>query len=348
MKWILTTLLFIAAFILQANAQVKLDDFGRIVLNTYLPDNLGVPAEAKQMLETKLTQMTSINGMGGSQVNPRFVITAKVNVVSKDIIPAAPQMVAQNVEVILMIGDAINSTIFSNVTVSLKGVGTNENKAFIEAFKTINTQNKEIKYFLEEGKNKIINYYSTNCNFLIKDANTLVKQGKYDEAIYNLSLVPDVCQDCYFKCLDILVKVYQDKIDADAKTKLNAAKAKWAAKQNSEGAEQVSEIITTIDPMAAYQPEITKLISSIDAKLKADAKARWDLKVKKYKDRIAFQKESIRIAEDKSKRDDQYRNNQSQRNLELDKMQVNAYREVATEFAKNKPKSITYNNIFTR
>jgi hypothetical protein len=347
MKRLYTTFLFLAAFIVKVQAQVKLDDFGRIVLNTYLPDDMSVPAEAKQLLYTKLTQVAASAGMGGSQANPRFVITAKVNIGSKDIVAGPPQMVAQNVDVTMIIGDAVAGAIFSTVTINLKGVGTNENKAFIEAFKTINTQNKDVVLFLEDGKNKIINYYSTNCDFLIKDANTLAEQGKYDEAIYNLSLVPDVCKDCYFKCLDILAKVYQDKIDADCIIKVNAAKAKWAAKQNSDGAEQAGEIISSIDPMAACQHEVAKLISTIDAKLKADAKALWDMKVRKYKDRIALQKERMRITEEKGKRDDQYRDSQGQRNLELDKMRVSAFRAVATEYARNQPKSVTYNNILT-
>ena len=347
MKRIITTLLFVFVFILQAQAQVKMDDFGRIILNTCLPDNLGLPSEAKQFLETKLTQITSSNGIGGSQANPRFVITANVNLGSKDIIAGAPLMVAQNVNLTLIIGDAVNSQIFSTLPLSLKGVGTNENKALIEAFKTINIQSKGIKSFLEEGKNKIISYYSTNCDFIIKRADALAKQGKYNEAIYNLSLVPDACKECYFQCLDVLAKVYQDKIDADGKTKLNVAKAKWASMQNSEGADQVSEIINTIDPNAACQPEVTKFINTIDAKLKADAKAKWLLKVKQYEDRVVLQKENMRIAEEKSKRDDEYRESQSQRNLELDKVRINAYRQVAIEYAKNQPKSITYNNIFT-
>ena len=33
-----------------SNAQVKLDDFGRIVLNTYLPDKIAIPTEAKNLL----------------------------------------------------------------------------------------------------------------------------------------------------------------------------------------------------------------------------------------------------------------------------------------------------------
>jgi len=355
----LISLLILTFVAITSNAQVNLDDFGRIVLNTYLPDDIAIPTEAKNLLITKLNQITSNNGMGGSQANPRFIITANVNVGTKDIIAGPPQMIAQNLDVTLFIGDALTNTIFSNTILSLKGVGTNENKAFIEAFKTINTKNKEVIAFLEEGKTKIINYYSTNCDFIIKDAQTLVKQEKYDEAIYQLSLVPDVCKDCYFKCLDTLALIYQQKIDADCKVKFNEAKVTWTAAQTPNGAEKAGDILSTINPKTNCQTDVTAFIKTIDAKLKADEKARWQFKMKQYADKIAAQKEQVRIAEEKSKRDDVYRENQSQRdavaqekqsqrNYDLDKIRVSAYRDVAVEYAKNQPKTITYNNIHWR
>lgn len=358
MKKIIAVLILTVATI-SSNAQVKLDDFGRIVLNTYLPDNIAIPTEEKNLLLTKLNQITSNNGMGGSQANPRFIITANVNVGTKDIIAGPPQMIAQNLDVTLFIGDAVTNTIFSNTTLNLKGVGTNENKAFIDALKTINPKNKEVLAFLEEGKTKIINYYSTNCDFIIKDAQTLVKQEKYDEAIYQLSLVPDVCKDCYFKCLDTLTQIYQQKIDADCKVKFNEAKVTWTAAQTPNGAEKAGDILSTINPMANCQTDVTAFINTIDAKLKADEKARWQFKMKQYADKIAMQKEQVRIAEEKGKRDDTYRENQSQRdaisqekqssrNFELDKIRVNSYREIAVEQAKNQPKTVTYNNIYWR
>jgi hypothetical protein len=358
MKKIITITLLVFSLSL-AHAQIKLDDFGRIVLNSYLPENLTIPSEAKSQLLSKLNQTTSNNGMGGSQANPRFIITANVNIGTKDIIAGPPQMIAQNLDVVLFVGDAVTNMIFSNITLSLIGVGTNENKAFIEAFKNINPKNKDVAQFLEEGKNKVINYYITNCDFIIKEAFTLVKQEKYDEAIYQLSLVPDVCQDCYFKCLDTLASVYQQKIDADCKLKFNEAKTTWSAAQNPTGAEKAGDILSTINPMATCQPQIDAFIKTIDAKLKADEKARWQFKMKQYADKIAAQKEQVRIAEEKSKRDDTYRENQSQRdavaqekqfqrNHELDKIRISAYRDVAVEYAKNQPKTVTYSNIYWR
>ncbi len=330
------------------NAQIKLNDFGRIVLNAHIPDNSQVPSQAKALLITKLNQVTSKNGMGGSQVNPRFIITAAINVGTKDIIGGPPQLIAQNLEITLFIGDALTNIIFSNITLNLKGVGTNENKALINAFKTINPKNKMVLAFLEEGKKKIIDYYVTQCAFIIKDAQTLVKQEKYDAAIYKLTLVPEVCQECYFKCLDTISGIYQQKMDADCKIKFNEAKVLWAAARNPTGAEKVASILSTINPIASCQAEVTTFIKTIDAKLKEDEKARWRFKMKQYKDKVAAQKEQVRIADEKGKRNDTYREKQSSRNYELDKISSNNAREIAVEYAKNQPKKVTYNNIYWR
>lgn len=312
-------LLILIAFQFNGTAQVKLDDFGRIVLNTYLPDNNSIPAEAKKALETKLSQITSNNGMGGSTANPRFIITAVLNVTTKDIVPGPPQMIAQNIEVTLFIGDAITNTVFSNTIISIKGVGTNENKSLIDAIKNINPKNKDITAFLEEGKNKIISYYVTQCDFIIKDSETLAEQEKYDEAIYKLALVPEVCKECYFKTSELIGNLFQQKIDTDCKAKLSKAKMLWSGQQNIRQAEEVIVVISDINPNAACYTAAANFTKEINAKIKADEKARLELALKKYNDK-----------------------------MEQEKQQINAYKEIAVEYAKNQPKTITYNNIIWR
>lgn len=347
MKKYTLLLILVSVFACKSNAQPKLNDFGRIVLNTYLPDNISIPHEAKRLLTTKLDQIASNNGMGGGIINSRFIITAALNIGTKDIISGAPQMIAQNLDITLFVGDASSNIIFSNTTINLKGVGANENKAFIDAFKTINPKNKEIVACLEEGKKKIIAYYSSQCSFIIKDALTLVEQEKFDEAIYKLSFVPEVCQDCYFRCLDTLANVYQKKIDKDCKIKLSKARATWAGAQDPFGAENAGNILMTISPMSVCQSDINELINIISSKLKADEKEKWQFKMKQYADKIAAQKEQIRIAEEKGKLDNDYREKQSSRNYELDKIRINSYREIAVQQAIYQPK-IIYNNIFKK
>lgn len=312
-------LILVFALQLNAQAQIKLNDFGRIILNTYIAEDIEVPAEAKKALETRLSQITTNNGMGGSAVNPRFIITAVLNIGTKDILPGPPQMIAQNIDVTLYVGDAITNTVFSNTIISIKGVGINESKALINAIKNINPKNKEIIAFLEEGKNKIIDYYSTQCDFIIKDSETLAKQEKFDEAIYKLALVPEVCKDCYFKASELAANLFQQKIDSDCKLKLSKAKILWSGQKNAKNAEDVIDIIVGINPNAACYTAAVSFTKEINAKIKAEEKARIELALKKYNDKIS-----------------------------IEKQQVNTYREIAVEYAKNQPKTITYNNTIWR
>ena len=318
MKKIITILL-LAFVAITTNAQVKLDDFGRIVLNTYLPDNIAIPTEAKNFLITKLNQIASNNGMGGSQANPRFIITANVNVGTKDIIAGPPQMIAQNLDVTLFIGDAFTNTIFSNTTLSMKGVGINKNKAFIDALKTFNPKNKEVIAFLEDGKTKIINYYSTNCDFIIKDAQTLADQFKFSEAIYELIIVPDVCKECYFKAKDAATLIFNKKIDSDCTEKLKEAKLIWAAEPTENGALKASAIMISIIPSANCKTEINKLASEIKNKLQLEQKKKYDF------DMLEMQK-----------------------HYDTEQKIIDAQKEISIEYLRNQPKTITYNNIYWR
>ena len=312
---------FIASLLLAvtvtAYSQVSSDDFGRIVINTYLSEKLNVPSEARQLLETKLNQITSNYGMGGSNVNPRFIITANVNVNSKKTLAGPPQMVSQKVDITLFIGDAITNTVFSNTTLALTGVGSNENTAFIDAFNTMNTKNKAIEAFVTEGKNKIITFYNSQCDFTIADANTLAKQQKYDEAIYKLSLIPEVCQDCYSKSLEKTAEIYQLKIDGVGELKLLQAKAAWMSSKDEKGAKKAFELLATINPNAKCQPIVNELFKTIETKLTAEEKKQWDLAMKIYQDDLNIKKSAIK-----------------------------AYRDIAVEYARNLPKTITLNNDY--
>jgi hypothetical protein len=302
-----------------SSAQVKLDDFGRIILNTYLPDNIAVPSEAKDLLTTKLNQITSNNGMGGSEANPRFIITANVNVGTKDIIAGPPQMIAQNIDITLFVGDALTNTIFSNITLSLKGVGTNENKAFIEAFKNINPKNKEVIAFLEEGKKKIIDYYATQCDFILKKANALAEQFKFEEAIYNLMTVPETSKDCYFKSKDAATAIFKLKIESDCTEKLKQAKLIWASESNENGAMKASEIMIAIIPSDNCKQEINKLSAEIKNKLQTEQKKKYDFEMMEM-----------------------------QKRYDTGQKRLDAEIEIAIEYIRNQPKNVTYNNIYWR
>ena len=328
MKKIFLTLLIALQFV-NSNAQetIKLDDFGRIALNTYVSNDLKIPLEAKNQLEIKLKQIASKYGMAGTTANPRFILTASVSITTKDIIAGPPQMIAQNMDITLFVGDAIENKVFANTIITSKGVGTNENKAFIDAIKQINVQSKDLKAFLEEAKTKIVSYYATQCDIIINKAEALKGQEAYDEALYNLALVPDICKECYFKCLNEMRIVYDLKINSEGKKLLDKAITTWAANPNQEGANEATEFIKQINPKAKCIPDASKLLKSINSKLIADEKERL-IKEEEYEKR-----QQVIDAEN------------AKQQTALEKERINAYRQIAVEYAKNQP-AVIYRNIY--
>ena len=291
----------------------SLEDIGRIVLNTYIPDELNLPGQARNLLENKLSQVATYYGMGGNSIDGRFVIMAVINVMSKDIIAGPPQMVAQNFDVTIYIGDAIDDKLFSSTSISLKGVGKNENESLINGIKNINQRNPLIKQALEEGKEKIVAYFESNCDFIIRKATALDAQGKFDEAIYNLISVPEVCKTCYMKCLDTLEVIYQNKIDKECEVKYNEAKAKWSVAHTKDNAFEVADIITTIDPFSSCIDDVKVLVKNINSTLREQERQAWEWKMKQYNDNLEFRRADV----------------------DMEKQKIEAYRQIGVEQAKH-------------
>jgi hypothetical protein len=332
-------ILLLAGFV-SANAQ-SLDDFGRIALKPLI--NSQIPAEASTLLETRMTQILTGAGIASTDVNPRFVMTATVNVLTKDIVPGPPQMVSQRLEITFTVGDIVEKRAFSTTSVTLVGVGGNENKAFIEAIKKINANNAAFKGFIDGAKTEIVRYYQTNCEAIIRDAKSLASQGKFSQAIYSLSLIPDVCTACYERSLQAQSDLYRQKTEAEGRTLFQQAKAAWAQAPNKENASRVSRLVSQISPGVSFIGEVNSFISEVSAVVQAQQQQEWEQYQKEWEQ--ATKEREERWAQEVKERDRNYADQRqdAERSNEMKKLLINSCREVAVEYAKNQPKEV-YNN----
>ena len=275
-----------------------------------LDENL--PEEAARNLETKLQSALIANGYADNGYVERFVLTAKVDIIQKDVTPTTPARISEKMDITLMVGDIEENKLYASVTLQAAGIGTNDNKTFINAFRNINGDNPQIQQMLNEAKEKIIEYYTNQCPAIIRKVQGLVATQAFDEAIFLLTSVPDVCRDCFTQCQRQAGVVYQQKIDSESTILLEKARTVWAtSNQNVQSANEVADIINQINPRCSNYTEVLALRSSIEQKLQADAKRDWDLRMKQYEDNEKH-KQSI----------------------------VDAYKTVAVAYAKNRPTTI--------
>lgn len=275
------------------NNSVENDDSARIILSTYLPDSDNLPTSVKNIFENKLIAIAAANGMGGNIPNSQFIITGKIDIISKDITPTAPPMHAYNLDVTLFVGDGINGTKYSSYTSSLKGVGSNETKAYIAALKNLNPRNQKYEDFINKAKISIVQHYNTNCDFLIKKAENFANLNNFDVAIQLLSSVPEVSQECYNKSLEAVIPIYKKKINRDCQIKLNEANSIWSAGQDLNAANKAGKILAEIDPQAECYTNAQRLSNTIGKKVKELNDREWEFILKKEQAMIDDRKNTL-------------------------------------------------------
>ena len=267
---------------------------------TFLPISVVVgdltepfPAGAKALMESKLTQVLTKNGIAGLDYQGQFALTVVAVPIDKDVIPGPPAKIAEKMELNLYIVDVYNKTIFSSTAVNVRGLGETETKSYIDAIKRMPVQSKDLAAFVEEGKDKIVRYYDEKAPSMIKKAQALSKQKSYAEALHIISLIPEECK-YYDEALNVGVDIYQMYVDNQCNINLASARQAWAAEQNSHGAQLAGEYLSQILPDAACYGEAMDLYREIKGKVLDD----WKFEMKMYQDGVDLEKQRIQAMRD--------------------------------------------------
>ena len=275
-----------------------------------------------QYLENRLETLAAKDGNADYIFCDRFILTAKIDVLSKDIITGPPQKVSQTLSVTLQIGDVKEHKLYVSTMLTITGIGANLTKSYMDAFKALSKSDKQILDFLENGKSKVLTYYQQHCEAICRTASSLAQNFQYDEALYNLAALPELDNDCAEKVQILMAEIMGRKINIDGQNFLNQAKLAWTAAQNDNGAAEAVAYLRQIHPTADCQPEVEKLTREMTAKLKADDQREWELQLKQYNDRVQTERQ------------------QMQNEQELSKLRIAAARDAVVAFAENLPQQI--------
>lgn len=277
------------------NSYVSADDYGRIALSAYISEDSSIPSRNRAMMLNKLNQISSKNGMAAS-AGHRFILTANVQVEGKEITPTAPPMHAVVLSVTIYVGDGVDGKLYASGGQTVKGVGESEVKAYAAALKKINVNDPEFATVVSTGKQRILEYYNSQCDFIIADADADASKGDYDGAMAGLGAVPDVCKDCYVRCAEKIAMYYQMKIDADGKSLLLKAQSVWSADQTIAGADAAASYLSDISPNSSAYADAMRLTARIAETVKANQDREWEYAKKQQENEHAQTLASIEAA----------------------------------------------------
>lgn len=290
MKRIFLTFLALASMAGAMAQNTKLS----VPMGVYLSDDTSiVPEYAKSALENKMRQIVTANGMGANN-SSTFFITCDVTVTDKEVLGGAPVKVIQRAETTFYIADAQTERLYESVTISNEGIGNSDNEAFINAFKQIDIRSSQLRNFVNSANKKIIEYYESQIDNYIAQAEAQAKLGEYESALYILSTVPDCCEG-YDKVNDAAVRVYQIMIDQESLKALQHAKSAWTSAHSREAAAEAGGYLAEVSPYSSCYVEAESLAAEIkkfvveehayDRKMQEEA-LDWERKMEAERNRL--------------------------------------------------------------
>jgi hypothetical protein len=290
------------------------NDVGKIALSVVMPDNVeGLNTSQLSKLETKISQIVIASGLAASGYNNNFVVYPKFAIYETNVVEGGMQNITViTSELSLFIKQVDNNMMFSTISKSLKGSGNNKELAITNAISKIPSNDPEFKTFIETGKTKIIKYYETKCEDIIKKSDGFVKMQKFEDALGLLMSVPEEVSSCYNQIQDksiIAYKAYQTQKCSELiqKAKTTLASNDFVGALN---------ILADIDPSATCFKEAQTIAKTAEAKVTAEEKKQWDFQMKQYNDEVS-----------------------------LEKQRINAIKDIAVSYYKSQPTTVSYNYI---
>lgn len=279
----------------------------QIMLSPIIDSSIeGLNTNNETIAESRIRNIISSAGMASSY-GGRFILACKISALQREV---SGTKIIQHIEVSFAIGDNISNNCFGSTSVELYGIGNSEQQAMTNALKGIKNTPK-LKELIVLSKERIVEYYDNNAPAIIKKAMGLINNQKWEEALYELTPIPEECSH-YSEVLTVMEEAYSSKINHEAAQILNQAKAIWSSDPNpGPNAERAMEILATINTGAKCYPQAESLMHEIAKRVR---------NVKDSKIQYEREREAARL--------------KSQ--TELAKERLAVYRDVAIAYAKKK------------
>ena len=284
---IIALIIFLSVFV--ANAQ---STTGQIAIYTIVFEDV-LTNDAAGQLNNKLQRIVADNGFGSVSYADRFVLSAKVDVLSNSIAQTNPPRVSKKISVSLFIGDIVENRSFASCEIVLAGIGNNDNKALIAALSRLSSSNSTISKMMNDAREKIVEFYGSNSGRFIANAKSIALKGDVDQAIAYLMSIPPVNDECFSLCQNYAVELYNEKNNRDNYSLYSSAKAAWTAKKTKDGAAVACCYLKQVDPSSSCFEEAMALWTEIEDKLDKDDAEAKEMAMRKYEENQIIRQQQI-------------------------------------------------------
>lgn len=154
---LLAVLVLVSGTLLKAQSAMTMEQM--IPVRVMMPVNKDVKGDALTVLYNRVNQAVTLNGLGSSTNESRFLIVTSVTILEKNVTASIPPQFMAEVEVAFYFVDNVNKVILSQEMITKKGMDDKDDKAVAKAIKSIQARDPKLKKLITIGKKRAIEYY---------------------------------------------------------------------------------------------------------------------------------------------------------------------------------------------
>jgi len=154
---IMSAIVLLTTFSVKAQNDMSFEQM--IPVRVLMPVNKEIKSDALTVLYNRLNQAVTLNGLGSTTNDSRFLIVSSVTVLSKDATASVPVQYMAEVEVSVYFVDNVTKVILSQEMITKKGLDSTDELAVSKAIKQIQARDPKLKKLIKIGKERAIQYY---------------------------------------------------------------------------------------------------------------------------------------------------------------------------------------------
>ena len=154
---LLAALVMLSGSMLKAQSEMTFEQM--IPVRVLMPINKEIKGDALTVLYNRLNQAVTLNGLGSSTNESRFLIVTSVTVLSKNATNSIPPQFMAEVEMSFYFVDNVNKVILAQEMMTKKGMDNDADKAVAKAIKQVQARDPKLKKLIKIGKERAIEYY---------------------------------------------------------------------------------------------------------------------------------------------------------------------------------------------
>ena len=205
---------------------------GQVKLNIMLPE--GLPENSKNVLHNKMVAMTSVNGVGSVDASPILCIIPTFAEMNHDITATVPAKHKIKYDFNVWVANLETGEVFASAQQELLGIGDSEELALDNAMSAISPNDNKWQEMLKTAQDRIIEFYNTNGDRLIKEAQGYIGVNDYSKAMLILNNIPMACGEVYDRALEVKNNALDQYFQNDAEYLISKMKAYLALPRDDE------------------------------------------------------------------------------------------------------------------